>query len=598
MGTLERILTFVWHRPYVLPWAVYWLAVPGLVLAVLLIPVKGIGLLFLLGLISAAVVGIVRWIIERRRCRWSLVVARFEEGAGTRGRGREVQNLIVADLRASLPEPLRGFVQPISLTIADGQDELASRVRRRLKAQWVVHGRVQGRPDGRWSVYPRILEAATTDTQHVDHFTGDVTPANVRFGPILTSLPEQLGVRDEAFPLDFCRDLEAVVRGIDGIVAEAFGAHERGLELLDGALAVAGESTNHEIDQLRVSRAKAMWRLDRQDAAIDYLRERLSLPDPSPELLRTLARFLFFRSNDLAEAGRHDEATRVSAEEMIVLRRALAYEGDPQRDMTRYNILTHLRVTDPADQPEFDEILQHLLRSPTLYRRQWYVKLAAAQRAWTRVDQALADTDEAALRHWGAIAAKWYGRTLRARPKIQILAFFWRPPFIAYKRFQRSAILYANAVDANRYARNRWRLYWYERRFQRIRLRRLNQGKEWMLKGDWQAAHAYFDWAVVGRRDPREAYALTYSACMWWKSGENDKGMVEWARAKERGPDALYARRQLVGQLEEAGLDPDVPGDEPLDERGIEELVERDYPDWVCVSGWGWYLPAEWGEGA
>jgi tetratricopeptide (TPR) repeat protein len=87
-------------------------------------------------------------------------------------------------------------------------------------------------------------------------------------------------VLDEEFPLEFCRDLEALIRGIVGRVAVTVGAYEQAIEPLEGALEIAGESENAQIDALRLAKARAMAGLGETDAAIEFLRARIEHKTP------------------------------------------------------------------------------------------------------------------------------------------------------------------------------------------------------------------------------------------------------------------------------------------------------------------------------
>jgi hypothetical protein len=195
----------MWAFHFRLAPLLWWLA--GIVLAVLALTAPKFEIS-----VSAAVLALIalagglRWFAARRRCRHSLVVALFYEGANAKGRAEEAQRIVVDTLRSHLPAELLDLVQPLALTIGSDQQALAERTRKRLRGMFVLHGRIASRPDGNWSIYPRILEPAFDSTTHIDWFTRDRTPANPRFGPFVSSLTPQIGVHDEEFPLGFCRD--------------------------------------------------------------------------------------------------------------------------------------------------------------------------------------------------------------------------------------------------------------------------------------------------------------------------------------------------------------------------------------------------------
>ncbi len=265
-----------------------------------------------------AVLGIARWQRTRRRCRAALLVPRFFEGGAAKGHAEEAQRIVVDDLRSHLPTLFQALVQPIPVVIGADEAAWAEQVRKRLRATFVLHGRVAARAEGGWSVFPRLLTLAEDSVTHQDWFTRDQTPANPRFGPFVSQLPPQRGVRDEEFPLDFCRDLEALIRGMAGLLAEMVGESDQAIELLDEALNVARNSANHQIDALRASRALATANLGRLDEAIAFLRERAEGDDPSPHLLRTSSRLLLYKAWDLGEAGQ-----RQRDEAIALLRKAL-----------------------------------------------------------------------------------------------------------------------------------------------------------------------------------------------------------------------------------------------------------------------------------
>ncbi len=265
----------------------------------------------------------------------------FYEGPNAKGRAEEAQRIVVDTLRSHLPTELRDLVQPLALEIGSDQQALAERTRKRLQGTFVLHGRIASRPEGNWSIYPRLLEPAFDATTHIDWFTHDQTPANPRFGPFVSSLTPQVGVHDEEFPLEFCRDLEALLRGILGRAAVAFGAYKEAVKPLEEALKIAGESTNVQIDALRLALARAMAGQGEIDEAINYLRARVKDKSPSPELLRGFAHLLLDRANGVAAVGGEpDLADR--DEQIAALRLAREQVADPLRDQSTYNLFAAL----------------------------------------------------------------------------------------------------------------------------------------------------------------------------------------------------------------------------------------------------------------
>lgn len=577
IGSLERIATRTWALHFKLSRFVWWLAVPALLALAALVPNLEFSIAALF-LAVMAVAGGVRWHQARRRCRGSMVIPLFFEGGGAEGHAEEAQRNIVDTLRRHLPSSVRDTVQPLAVVIGADEDQFAEKTRKRLRATFVLHGRLAASPGGGWSVFPRLLEPALKTTTHWDWFTRDVTPANPRFGPFVTRLRPQLGVLDEEFPFDFCRDLEALLRGITGRVAQVVGAHDEAVELLDKALVVAGDSTNAQIDALRVSRALSLVELDKGDAAIESLRERAWGEDPSPHLLRSLAHLLLRRANALAhesqDFGRADRDEAVRA-----LRLAREDDTDPQRDQTTYNLLALLEpdTQGERDRQETYRLLDELLSADTGYQRQWYVRRAAGVRAWRELERAWTKGDPEKVKAAGKEAGKWYSRAIRARPRVQLDYVGFAPPFLKWHLIPRSPILYANAHDGHRYAGHRLRAWWLEWRF--LRLRKTFQKRGWkrIETRQWRAAHAFFEWIyIVGRNDELEAWAHTYAAICLWKDGRTDEAEHAWKRARTRGPVTLLARANLAWFLEQWGLDSSVPGDEPTDEEGVTDLVEHE----------------------
>lgn len=582
--TLNRFAREIWAYHYRIPESVYWLG-GGLATASLLaVPLVGELLAGVVFMVGGSVVGVVRWHYARRRSRYTMVVTRFEEGQGAEGRATEAQNLIVDHLRRHLPTRLRDMVQPIPAVVPSAADALAAKLQRRLRALFVVHGRIAARPSGGWSIYPRVLEPASRVVTHWDRFTRDVTPAKPSFGPFVTSLPPTVGVRDEEFPLDFCRDLEAVMHGVAGMAAGAFSQHADAERLLDRALATASQSGNHQIDALRVARALTLAGQDRRDEAIDDLRARARESDPSPHLLRGLAHLLTDRSWD---GGPTADADQVEA--MAVLRRALEDESDPLHDMTAYNLCVQ---NEPG--PEQDALLDQLLARKSSYRRLWYVRQLQAIRCWIKVEEARTNEDLPSVRRHGKQAAKWYGRTLRARPRIQFLGVMRKWPILATMKFIRSPILYANTKDAHQAAGHRWREKYFEWRFQRIRLWHLKRADARLRASDWHMAYAHFDWASsVGRHDGVEHRAQAFAACCCWKGGRTRDGEAKWKEAAVHHPDCLIGRALMVRQLNGLGLDPSVPGDEPDDLDGTLEYMTSRFPGWIWHTDGEFISPEE-----
>jgi tetratricopeptide (TPR) repeat protein len=576
--TIERIAVAAWSSRFrIAPWVFVTAAAFGIAGLAAFDP-TGRAELILAAAVLIGLGGLGHWVLERRRCRFAVVVPRFHEDASAKGRAADAQQLIVDDLRRHLPTTMSRVIQPVSVTVGPADDELAEKLHRRLGAAFVLHGRVTTAADS-WSVYPRILERVQAGAMHRDPHTRDVTPANPRFGPFVSSLPPTVGVRDEEFPLSFCRDIEATVRGMAGLFLTNVGAHEEALEELDAALAVAGTAPNRLLDELRTAKARSLAKLDRRGEGITLLRGRVHTA-PSPSLLRWLAHLVAQPDPATGEIPERDRREAIE-----LLRRALEDEHDPQRDMTVYNLLSAVGPLDDEgnEQEEFNRLLDHLLRSPSRYRRQWYVKHAVAARAWFRHRRALEDGDKQSARRHAKEAARWYGRTIRARPRLQFLGFRRRFPFAHLRPFHRSPILYANAVDADREAGFRLRRRWNERRFQSSRLKLMKKGEPYVAQGEWDHAFAYYDWTIVGRQltwDQREFFTATWAACLLWKGGSTLEGERRWTELHIKSPNALLARGRFVQQLREHGLNESVPGDEPVQPEEVADYVADHWDMW------------------
>ncbi len=565
-------MTKAWGYHFRLSRWIWWFLAIALGIATVFVPTAELRIAAVVLALSSLAGGI-RWWSARRRCSGALLVPRFFE-AGDARHAEEAQRIIVETLQAHLPIELRDTVQPLSVSIGGDEQAFAEKTRKRLRGIFILHGRISGRDDGGWSVFPRILEPAYDSTTHLDWFTRDRTPANPRFGPFVSNLAPQRGVLDEEFPFDFCRDLEALMRGITGRVALVFGAYQQALDLLDAALAVASEGTNAQIDALRLARARALDGLEREQEAIATLRRRAQGEEPSPELLRGLAHLLLLNANREAERGREPDPN-LRDEAIAVLRSARAVETDPQRDQSTYNLFALLDFdASESERTESEELLEALLRSPSGYGRQWYVRRAAGVRAWRRVESAILIGDTEAISEAGKEAGRWYAQAIRARPRFQLRRQGrWR---VSPHVIPQSPILFANAKDGYHYGGNRLRSRWYEWCFQRLRSRFMKRGWKAIKAQQWGLAYSYYDWvSIVGRGDEKEAWAHTYAAVCLWKQGQREQAGQAWAQARRRGPVALLARANLAWFFDQWGIDASVPGDEPTNQEDVEREVQR-----------------------
>jgi hypothetical protein len=136
-----------------------------------------------------------------------------------------------------------------------------------------------------------------------------------------------------------------------------------------------------------------------------------------------------------------------------------------------------LHHADEEGRVEGEALLAELMSTSWFYGRAWYTKFQRGATNYELARSALAAGDENAARHHFRVAARLYGRGIRARPRVR---FLWRdgPRIRVVKTFERSPIMYANAKDAHNGAGHRLRTRWYEWRFQRLRRHMLNREEE------------------------------------------------------------------------------------------------------------------------
>lgn len=522
-----------------------------------------------------AVAGVVRWQLDRRRCRESLVVARFYEGGDTEGHGEETQRIVVDSLRTQLPPRLGSAVQPVSVVVGFDERKFATHLARRLRAGLLLYGRIAAPPDGGWTVLPRILQPISGDVLHRDYLTMDATPARASFGPLVSPLPRQQRVLDEEYPFEFCQDLEGVIRGTAGQLAVRLGEFSRAETLLRDALNRAPMSTIPQFDALRVDLA---WSLDgqgRQGEALQLLRERASGVLPSAHLLREFSTLL--------RAGytpwNRDPDPRLRAEAINALRLAANNEQDPARDITIYNLQSMLSGGDatPETLREGSALLDELLASDTGYRKLWWVKNAKARYLWDEAGVAYNAGEPDRVGALIAQSATWASRAIRARPRLWIQYRGFRPPFVHLVFIGRSAILHATAGVLHGMSGHRIRAAWHLKRANRVRRGLVKTALRAFARSDWQTAAAAFDLARVGAYDSLERTASVHSAIALKQLGNFAGAEAVWLTALQRDPDALRLRSSLaMASQSGAGvrLPNGVPGAEPTEPGQVEAQVE------------------------
>jgi tetratricopeptide (TPR) repeat protein len=575
---LERIARAVWRNHYRIPESAYWVVL--VVFSVLTPLIASRTQEYLVGVVLQllVIVGIARWHFDRRRCRGALVVARFREGGGTEGHADEAQRIVVDSLWNRLSADESRMVQAINATVSGDQKAFAASLARRLRAPWLLHGRLAASPEGGgWSVLPRLLEPSSARVFHMDPHTRDITTLKGSFEPLVSSLKPERGVNDDEFPFEFCLDLEALIRGLAGIVAHAVGDDRRAVSLLQDALRASPQSTSHALDGLRMVLADSLWDLRRKDEALAIFRRRLKQPDPAPRLLRHFAFMLW----EARRSGRQDDRAlrKLHGEMLNALRRAVEDRADPEWDISAYNLMSALRGDPcPQAQQEADELLDRLLGSETGYGHAWYVLRERGVRDWHRVEDAHRADDLDTVIAAGAEAARWYRKALKARPKVRF--FHPGPNEVGYRlwvRFPPSPIIFANLVDAHSAAQHRWRMRWYEWRFRRTRSKLLRRGRNQLLRGAFERAYANSDWAQVGRHDFFEIKAHVLAAIALHLAGRTDEAEAAWGKALDLDPFALVVRVGFAQNLAERGIDATLPGTEPVNLDAAVAAAEQRY---------------------
>jgi tetratricopeptide (TPR) repeat protein len=470
----RRVAELVWRQHFRIPEPAFW--------ALLVIAAIGFSAETVLAtaawtfVLLLAVQGIVRWHWHRRFGR-ALVVTRYSTVRGQEGMAARVQELVMTSLQDKLPPALLREVHAVSAVVGPADRDFAVRLRRRLRADLLVHGRIDQRSDGGWAVFARVVQPANRSVIHLDWHTRDVTPARARWGYLFELLTPAKEVIQEEYPLEFGNELEAVVRGTAGQLAAGFHDDEPAEKLLRSALAKAPVSTSHQIDQLRVALAEVLARTDRREEGLNLLRSRAMDVDPSPALLRAIAGLLGPQRGTLGGVATHERAEAIAA-----LRKAVAVDADPQRDMSLYNLALMLREGDAISRQEADALLDELMRTSSFYRRTWYLRLERGSVRYELGHELQAAGDIPAARREWAAAAKLYSPAIRARPRFRF--FYQDGPRIHFlKRWRMPPVMYAHANDAHAGAGHRLRAWWYERRFRRARARMIRKGEKYYEPG-------------------------------------------------------------------------------------------------------------------
>jgi tetratricopeptide (TPR) repeat protein len=491
-------------------------------------------------LMAIGTIGVVRWHQDRRAARGGLVVPIFSAPDGVDA--RDFQRTMMASLYAKLSPEEAKRVRAVSVTVGPDERDFAVRLRRRLRAAFVLYGRIS---DQGASVYPSILEPISRRLLHIDPHTREALPEKATWRSLFTDLASTHGVADQRYPFTATSELEAVLQGQAGTLALAQGDHERASRLLRQALGSDPDSRSHAVDALRAKLAVALAEQDKDVEALDVLRGRATELDAAPELLRMYAALKSYGGKFPFE-GAQGQQNR--AEVVRALRQAANDRADPQRPQTLYNLAQLLAAGSPDDVDEAERILAELFRSNSHYRKAWYVARDLGGRAWEKSRQALAAGHADAAGIEIEKAAKMYSLAIRRRPRVQFymdreagglgFGFFTVP---------RSGIMHANAFDAHREAGHSWRARWHNKKAVRVVNKSLAAGDKGMARGDFPAARSAYERGIVGWRDEIEVQSRVFAAAACLGSGDADAAMRWWEEAKTI--DRIVAMQVRDGQL-------------------------------------------------
>ena len=118
-----------------------------------------------------------------------------------------VQDLVMTSLHDKLPPRLLAEVHAVPAVVGPADRGFAIRLRRRLRARLLVHGRIDQRADGGWAVFARVVQPANRAVIHLDWHTRDITPARARWGYLFELLTPAKEVIQEEYPLEFAVEL-------------------------------------------------------------------------------------------------------------------------------------------------------------------------------------------------------------------------------------------------------------------------------------------------------------------------------------------------------------------------------------------------------
>lgn len=473
--------------------------------------------------------GVIRWKYHRHRSRGGLVVTLFSAGQGTLERPDEVRRLILESLQDHLTEDEAKLVHFVPTVVGSNDRDFAIRLRKRLRARFLLHGRIAQGEQG-YSVYARVTQPTEKGVVHLDSITKDVTFERASWRTLINRLTTARNVVDAEYPLEFAKELEAVVRGTAGQLAEDQGDYVRAERLLREALQVAPESTSHQIDLIRVGLARSTLLGDLGERnAVNILRDRTADPDAAPELLRSLSGLLFLCDENLREEF-HQEALRA-------LRAAAAQKSDPQLALTLYNL-----AMETDDHVETASLADQLLTSKTHYRNAWYLHRQRGAMYWQEAKEAERRGDDSVTDSLFRSAAYHYTKAIKRRPHFALRLRWLSLDFYAYRT---PPLLYANAADAHREAGQDWRFLWYLNRAEHRRRRLFKKARRALRRERWARAVLLLDQVAMVRPDSLSTGAMTYQAAALAQMGDKAEAEKMWRAALASGPDARGWRATL-----------------------------------------------------
>lgn len=556
----QHVFRWLWNHHYKVPRLAYWIVVlAGAVPAWLLRPPQlgslaawshpryyAVAFVIFLG-----VQGVIRWAIDTHYAAGGLVVPRFAELAGAGGLGRDIQRLLLSSLYEALPSDHSKRVHGLPLTLGRQDRDLSSRLHRRLRASFVVHGDVSADAHGEWSVVARIAEAVSLPVIHTDYNTRDVTPAFTVRDTLFHRLSPSRSVIDIEYPLEFATELQAIVQGIAGRAAHAWQNPTVAIWLLAEAISVAPDSPVTPIDRLYADYALAVAELGGVDEAIAALATRVDRDGCHADALRAYAALLLnqallyeddaappFSSAAVAALG-PAHLRRLAVHH---LSRAAEDRQDPLRDVTLYNLAMH------AQSPLRENVLDELWHTSGRYRRTWYVKRELGALAWAAAEEASLRGNQREEHRQRSRAAALYSAAIRSRPRFRLVYARASNDVRLFHRFHVPPILYANAADAHSLSNHRFKARWYRWHANKRQKILIRNGNRYASRAEWKAAYAYYDWSIVGWRSDSELFAEVMRATAIRELGDPERAGGLWTSLLEEDRVRAMRARDYAAQ--------------------------------------------------